>query len=92
MTRLCCDFCESSPAIAIDLRFGALRVLRVPYRIGRLLSKPSGPVFQDFDPQITYNKVERRIEIPDTMSDAVVDALENAKALQKKASAVVVRT
>ena len=48
-------------------------------------------VFQAFDLQISYDKVGRRIEISATVSEAVANAFENAKALQKEGSAVVVR-
>ena len=48
-------------------------------------------VFQAFDLQIAYDKVGRRIEISATVSEAVANAFENAKALQKEGSAVVVR-
>jgi hypothetical protein len=42
------------------------------------------------DLQIAYDKVGRRIEISATVSEAVVDAFENAKALQKEGLSVVV--
>jgi site-specific DNA recombinase len=48
-------------------------------------------VFQAFDLQIAYDKAERRIEISATVSEAIADAFQNAKALQKEGSAVVVR-
>ncbi len=48
-------------------------------------------VFQAFDLQIAYDKVGRRIEISATVSEAVANAFENAKALQMEGSAVVVR-
>ena len=48
-------------------------------------------VFDAFELQIAYDKVGRRIEISATVSEAVADAFENAKALQKEGSAVVVR-
>ncbi len=48
-------------------------------------------VFQAFDLQIAYDKVGRRIEISATVSEAVANAFEDTKALQKEGSAVVVR-
>jgi hypothetical protein len=48
-------------------------------------------VFKAFDLQIAYDKVGRRIEISATVSEGVANAFENAKALQKEGSAVVVR-
>jgi hypothetical protein len=47
-------------------------------------------VFQAFDLQITYDKAERRVEISATVSEAVADAFESAKALSLEASQVVV--
>ena len=44
-------------------------------------------VFESFDLQIAYDKVGRRIEISATVSEAVADAFENAKALQTEGSA-----
>jgi hypothetical protein len=41
--------------------------------------------------QIAYDKVERRVELSATVSEAVADAFENAKALQTEGSSVVVR-
>ncbi len=48
-------------------------------------------VFSAFDIQIAYDKVERRVEVSATVSAAVADAFENAKALQAEGSSVVVR-
>jgi hypothetical protein len=48
-------------------------------------------VFQAFDLRIAYDKVGRRIEISASVSEAVANAFENAKALQKEGSAVVTR-
>jgi chemotaxis response regulator CheB len=48
-------------------------------------------VFEAFDLQIAYDKVGRRIEISATVSGAVADAFENAKALRKEGSVVVAR-
>jgi hypothetical protein len=48
-------------------------------------------VFASFDLQIAYDKVERRVELSATVSEAVADAFENAKALQTEGSSVVVR-
>jgi len=47
-------------------------------------------VFQAFDLQITYDKAARRVEISATVSEAVADAFENAKALRLEGSQVVV--
>jgi hypothetical protein len=47
-------------------------------------------VFASFDLQIAYDKVERRVELSATVSEAVADAFENAKALQGEGSAVSV--
>ena len=46
-------------------------------------------VFEAFDLQIAYDKVGRRIEISATVSEAVANASENTKALQKEGSVVV---
>jgi hypothetical protein len=48
-------------------------------------------VFEAFELQILYDKAGRRIEIPATVSEAVVNAFENKKALPKEGSLVVVR-
>ncbi len=48
-------------------------------------------VFESFDLQIAYDKAERRVELTATVSEAVADAFENAKALQAEGSGVVVR-
>jgi hypothetical protein len=48
-------------------------------------------VFASFDLQIAYDKVERRVELSATVSEAVADAFEDAKALQMEDSSVVVR-
>jgi site-specific DNA recombinase len=42
-------------------------------------------VFASFDLQIAYDKTERRVELTATVSEAVADAFENAKALQRRA-------
>jgi len=47
-------------------------------------------VFASFDLQIAYDKAEHRIELTATVSEAVADAFENAKALQAEGSSVVV--
>ena len=47
-------------------------------------------VFQAFELQIAYDKAERRIEVSATVSQAIADAFENVKALQKEGSQVVV--
>ena len=48
-------------------------------------------VFASFCLQIASDKVERRVELSATVSEAVADAFENAKALQAEGSSVVVR-
>jgi len=48
-------------------------------------------VFASFDLQIAYDKAERRVELSATVSEAVADAFENAKALETTARGVVVR-
>ena len=48
-------------------------------------------VFEAFDLRITYDKIDRRIEISATVSEAVAEAFENMKALQKEGSQVVAR-
>ena len=48
-------------------------------------------VFAAFDLQIAYDKAQRRVELTATVSEAVADAFENAKALQAEGSSVVVR-
>jgi hypothetical protein len=47
-------------------------------------------VFQAFDLQINYDKPARRVEISATVSEAIADAFENAKALRLEGSQVVV--
>ena len=47
-------------------------------------------VFESFDLQIAYDKTEGRVELTATVSEAVADAFENAKALQVEGSGVVV--
>jgi hypothetical protein len=46
-------------------------------------------VFESFDLQIAYDKQEGRVELTATVSEAVADAFENAKALQAEGSSVV---
>ncbi len=48
-------------------------------------------VFESFDLQIAYDKAERRVALTATVSEAVADAFENAKALQVEGSGVVAR-
>ena len=48
-------------------------------------------VFVAFELQIAYDKAEHRVELTATVSEAVADAFENAKALQMEGSGVVVR-
>ncbi len=48
-------------------------------------------VFASFDLQISYDKAGHRVELTATVSEAVADAFENAKALQAEGSSVVVR-
>jgi len=47
-------------------------------------------VFEAFDLQIAYDKPGRRVEVSATVSEAVADAFENAKALRKEGLSVVV--
>ena len=46
-------------------------------------------VFESFELRIAYDKVERRVELTATVSEAVADAFENAKALQVEGSSVL---
>ncbi len=48
-------------------------------------------VFEAFELRIAYDKVEGRIEVSVTMSEAVANAFEGTKALQKEGSMVVPR-
>ena len=48
-------------------------------------------VFASFDLQIGYDKAERRVELTATVSEAVADAFENAKALETEGFSVVPR-
>ena len=48
-------------------------------------------VFEAFDLQITYDKVEGRVEMSATVSGAMAEAFENVKALQMEGSLVVAR-
>jgi hypothetical protein len=41
-------------------------------------------VFEAFELQVVYNKLERRIEISATVSEAVAEAIENAEALREE--------
>ena len=45
-------------------------------------------VFGSFDLQIAYDKTEGRVEISATVSEAVAEAFENAKALLAEGSSV----
>jgi site-specific DNA recombinase len=47
-------------------------------------------VFEAFDLQITYDKASRHVELSATVSEAVADAFENAKALLAEGSSVVI--
>jgi hypothetical protein len=47
-------------------------------------------VFEAFDLQIAYDRPGRRVEVSATVSEAVADAFQNAKALQKEGLSVVV--
>jgi hypothetical protein len=72
----------------------AAQLARVPdltTALAEASPKVQRQVFEAFDLQIAYDKVGRRIEISATVSEAVADAFENAKALQKEGSAVVAR-
>jgi hypothetical protein len=46
-------------------------------------------VYESFALQIAYDKAEGRVELTATVSEAVADAFENAKALQKEGLSVV---
>ncbi len=46
-------------------------------------------VFESFDLQIAYDKGEGRVEISATVSEAVAEAFENAKALLAEGSSMV---
>jgi hypothetical protein len=48
-------------------------------------------VFEAFCLQITYDKLNRRIEVSATVSEAVAEAFENAKDLPKEVSSVAQR-
>jgi hypothetical protein len=48
-------------------------------------------VFEAFCLQISYDKLNRRIEISATITDAIADALENAKDLPEEVSNVAQR-
>jgi hypothetical protein len=48
-------------------------------------------VFEAFCLQITYDKINRRIEISATITEAIADALENARDLPKEVSSVAQR-
>ncbi len=47
-------------------------------------------VFESFDLQVAYDKAEGRVEITATVSEAVAETFENAKALLAEGSSVVV--
>ena len=47
-------------------------------------------VFESFDLQIVYDKTEGRVEISATVSEAIVEAFQNAKTLLAEGSSVVV--
>jgi hypothetical protein len=49
-------------------------------------------VFEAFCLQVTYDKPGRRIEISATVTEAIAEALENAKDLPKEVSSVAQRT
>jgi hypothetical protein len=44
-------------------------------------------VFESFDLQIAYDRVEHRVELTATVPEAVADALENAKPSRRRAQA-----
>ena len=48
-------------------------------------------MFEAFCLQITYDKINRRIEISATITEAIADALENARDLPKEVSSVAQR-
>ena len=47
-------------------------------------------VLESFEPRIAYDRAQRRVELTATVSEAVADAFENAKALHVEGSGVVV--
>jgi site-specific DNA recombinase len=66
---------------------------RVPDLAQALRDAPSAvqrQVFEAFDLRIDYDKPGRRVEVSATVSEAVADAFENAKALHKEGLSVVV--
>ena len=72
----------------------ATQLARVPDLSKALAEAPpevQRQVFEAFELQIAYDKVGRRIELSATVSEAVADAFENAKALHMEGSVVVVR-
>jgi hypothetical protein len=48
-------------------------------------------VFEAFCLQISYDKLNRRVEISATITEAIADALENAKDLPEEVSSVAQR-
>lgn len=70
------------------------QLARIPDLSKALAGAPAAvkrQVFAAFDLGISYDKAERRVELTATVSEAVADAFENAKALQVEGSSVVVR-
>ena len=73
-------------------RRDARQLARIPDLSEALRDTPPAikrQVFTSFDLQIAYDKVERRVELSATVSEAVAEAFENAKALQTEGSSVV---
>ena len=74
------------------MRSSTEQLARIPDLSKALAEAPPAikrQVFESFDLQIAYDKVERRVELSATVSEAVADAFENAKALQAEGSSVV---
>jgi hypothetical protein len=69
------------PQVSLDLIFGSWA--EAPPAVKR-------QVFESFDLRIAYDKAQHRVELTATVSEAVADAFENAKALQLEGSGVVV--
>jgi hypothetical protein len=70
----------------------AEQLARIP-ELGQALTEAAPAikrqVFESFDLRIAYDKAQHRVELTATVSEAVADAFENAKALQVEGSGVV---
>jgi hypothetical protein len=71
------------------------RPARAAARSGRCPPKRTyateAPAVRGLCPQISYDKINRRIEISATITEAIADALENAQVLPQEASNVAQR-